>query len=1811
MRCKILLTLCLALQVISQIDHDFRIPIPTPLDDALLRCFPKKILFDKRTNSITVDDNRCQEKLAILIPFLLETSECVIDINPDEKELLTDCEPMDAIRKKRSVQYESSEFEHRRKPSKRRVIWPLFSLHIFLFVVYGIFSTLLFIINCRGFRHFESFAFGNELRSQRSVRTVVVDTIEKSNEKFTTKTDSPRLPTPISPDKIGRLTVTFSADPVIPKLSKEKSEIKPSTKSTAEDKPKMSSEGDYGEWMRKMRERFPEKSQKTQKTEEELISVSVDSNVKRRRGRKATLEPECDARSAGSANEGKKGKSVPATGGTLKPGVSFAEVARTGAKPGTTVVLSAVVPKKEPWLISVCDRPVDQQAGRAIPLKLARSWIGKKFEVTPASSGTVTADVAAPRVASRDRSVLQAKVTVSAPSNGLWSVVLRSNVSKRSLDLQAKKQAEQVAKKARSWDLRLQRGRFLLQQVENGEKAQKVKFPASLLFPQVEERREEPLKPVDFKEESSFPTIQSEECRQEAQKTDVRGEKLSGGGEIDMDEEVKALPETPKRKSMDKTPVARKRNRIEDGPVDARSVFQLPQRWQDLLDAERDFPAGGAWQNLLQDQLNSLQPGVWIDGGVLLHYFLLKIAEINATSMLKTTFVSPFVWLASHRGNKADRRFLNRDTFDIAVIPVNYNRTHWAVAVLSVRRNEIFYFDSLGSQWQSHETYSEALSLAQDLRHLRRPEVAEDIRIRAAPSIRQSDSHSCGLFTIHNALEAVRQLIGQEEAVPDVRINGIFNPVARRREIEGFLRETYAIPAVERRSREEEAPATPSSRLCSALDSASLSTPPATPSSHLRRMNLSQMTPEEKAEHRRTQQKTSRMRHRDEGNERKKERRELNKEAINEKRKKTRSQLNSQRHSQATRVCRAKSHSGVGCAAADAGHLSPCHDVGTFDHHCEHCKALLLLCEKKKGTGLCCADGKVDLSSFYQQLQDVPPIMRTLFDLERGDVTKKFLRMDKQLNDVFAFACISTQKAPPMPGDFQPCKINGQITTYFSGLFPPDGKAPEFGQIYTLSSAESLDRHFKKAFPNHETMKDSNLANCRELIAILESVLQENHPYASLYKSTYEMYREAEERAKADGTAVPELRMTVLTNRQAKLENIADATVHSHRTSVPEGPGHVGVIWISATGEPPKITGVVLTSRKGELRTIAGHSVNPVLFPGCFPLLNPKGLLGYKFGIPLAGVVVDSQDDTADVPDDEENEAEARFPNNGGRPPQKGPRRFVSQRQFWRYVFFSREKSITDFHWLFSHEQLAEHFVTVTANQIERHEMDYRKQVMDKHNLRSSLPADLIRGIASRLQPGETLGKVYMAPEFWKGSRRNMQRAYSNLKAISNAHGRVTFFLTFTGNPYWPEIQESLANKRHKKSWIHNPSVVNRVFKAKLDELTKDLTERHVLGKVAAWGYSVEFQKRGMPHAHILLIMEKGEDDGSVMFVENYISAEIPDRPDDSEAGDWAEQQRRLHEYVTKHNLHDCSPACRVEGKCSKRFPKPYSDVTVLEHDKYPIYTRRRPLQEGSVITEKNRHRFGNRFVKCRRGVPVVLDNRNVVPYNAFLLLKYNCHINLEYVGAEKCAEYVFKYIMKGHDRAYIKVKGPRGEPQRDDDGNIIVNYDEIEHNFQVRYMTAPEAMWRIFGFENVRLSHDVHLLYIYKPGGTRIIYEEGQEQEAARRAANQIEENAVTAFFDLCKVDPDARQYCYHEVPLHYTYAKKSGWTKRKVKRKTIVRVAPVIAADRIGYALRLLLLNKPGPQSYADLRTVDGVEYPTFMAAAQALKLTESDEL
>jgi hypothetical protein len=54
---------------------------------------------------------------------------------------------------------------------------------------------------------------------------------------------------------------------------------------------------------------------------------------------------------------------------------------------------------------------------------------------------------------------------------------------------------------------------------------------------------------------------------------------------------------------------------------------------------------------------------------------------------------------------------------------------------------------------------------------------------------------------------------------------------------------------------------------------------------------------------------------------------------------------------------------------------------------------------------------------------------------------------------------------------------------------------------------------------------------------------------------------------------------------------------------------------------------------------------------------------------------------------------------------------------------------------------------------------------------------------------------------------------------------------------------------------LDRPDLCVRVFKLKFGFLMEDLFKKHVLGMVIAHINVIEFQKRGLPHAHILLIL--------------------------------------------------------------------------------------------------------------------------------------------------------------------------------------------------------------------------------------------------------------------------------------------------------------------------------------------------------------------
>src|ERR1039457_669061 len=114
---------------------------------------------------------------------------------------------------------------------------------------------------------------------------------------------------------------------------------------------------------------------------------------------------------------------------------------------------------------------------------------------------------------------------------------------------------------------------------------------------------------------------------------------------------------------------------------------------------------------------------------------------------------------------------------------------------------------------------------------------------------------------------------------------------------------------------------------------------------------------------------------------------------------------------------------------------------------------------------------------------------------------------------------------------------------------------------------------------------------------------------------------------------------------------------------------------------------------------------------------------------------------------------------------------------------------------------------------------------------------------------------------------------------------------------------------------------------------------KDIFGKVIAFTYVVEFQKRGLPHAHILLILDKESQIRTAEDIDGIVSARIPNE----------KRFPRLNKTVTRDMMHgpcgqlNMKSVCMSEDKngnksCSKRFPKDFVETTIVGNDSYPQY---------------------------------------------------------------------------------------------------------------------------------------------------------------------------------------------------------------------------------------------------------------------------------
>ena len=131
--------------------------------------------------------------------------------------------------------------------------------------------------------------------------------------------------------------------------------------------------------------------------------------------------------------------------------------------------------------------------------------------------------------------------------------------------------------------------------------------------------------------------------------------------------------------------------------------------------------------------------------------------------------------------------------------------------------------------------------------------------------------------------------------------------------------------------------------------------------------------------------------------------------------------------------------------------------------------------------------------------------------------------------------------------------------------------------------------------------------------------------------------------------------------------------------------------------------------------------------------------------------------------------------------------------------------------------------------------------------------------------------------------------------------GRPSLFITMTCNPGWKEITDEMLPKQTAQ---HRPDLIARVFNLKRKELIKQLTKHCIFGKTIVFLCSIEWQKRGLLHAHILVWLS-AEHSIHADDINAAISAELLDPNSDKVRFDivMTNRRRRLDVavYAYKH----------------------------------------------------------------------------------------------------------------------------------------------------------------------------------------------------------------------------------------------------------------------------------------------------------------------
>ena len=363
-------------------------------------------------------------------------------------------------------------------------------------------------------------------------------------------------------------------------------------------------------------------------------------------------------------------------------------------------------------------------------------------------------------------------------------------------------------------------------------------------------------------------------------------------------------------------------------------------------------------------------------------------------------------------------------------------------------------------------------------------------------------------------------------------------------------------------------------------------------------------------------------------------------------------------------------------------------------------------------------------------------------------------------------------------------------------LLPNEGETPKFAQIYVHDPQHDEEANADIRLGHMRLPANTttgDVSRLRNMLMFLQRRLRECNPYIKDFQMAIEIR-----------TAKHEV-LVIEPNRRPLGE-------HERRYNAP-----VGLLEVSVLKKDDQGTRDIVVHLRKPSHTAMHqiHETHRSFDPLHFVLLFPRGEDGWNCGVRQSGTR-DKQ---------------------------------VSVREFYAYHLHERLEGQSNV--IFFAARLFQEYCCMAFAKIDSQRLDFlRKNDKDMRGESFRELRDQIN--ASDGNPHARIGRQVILPSTFDGGPRDMHQRYQKAMACVREHGKPDLFITMTCNPKHPDIIAALGETKVED----RPDVVSRVFKGMLDSLVDDIVMKSIFGDVASAIYSIEFQKRGLPHAHILIILQ-------------------------------------------------------------------------------------------------------------------------------------------------------------------------------------------------------------------------------------------------------------------------------------------------------------------------------------------------------------------